>query len=93
MAPPREEADSANDTSKLTDWWYRTRYQFYAPIYRFAARPLEKGRRRAIERIAPTPGERILILGSDPVDTSENSSFEPTERGREEHAPRPLSSS
>lgn len=66
MAPPRKEADSANDTSTLTDRWYRTRYQFYAPLYRFAARPLEKGRRRAIERIAPTPGERILILGSGP---------------------------
>lgn len=66
MTPPRNDRGSTDRSSTFTDWWYRTRYQFYAPLYRLAARPLENGRRRAIERIAPTPGDRILILGSGP---------------------------
>ncbi|PQJ26825.1 SAM-dependent methyltransferase [Salinibacter sp. 10B] len=47
-------------------WWNRTRYQLYAPIYDWVARPLEEGRKRAIEQVAPSSDDRILILGSGP---------------------------
>lgn len=50
----------------LAEWWNRTRYRLYAPLYDLAARPLEPGRRRAIERLEPAPEDRILILGSGP---------------------------
>lgn len=50
----------------LAEWWNRTRYRLYAPIYDLAARPLESGRRRAIERLELGPDDRILILGSGP---------------------------
>jgi phosphatidylethanolamine/phosphatidyl-N-methylethanolamine N-methyltransferase len=44
-------------------WWNRTRYQLYAPIYDAVARPLEQGRKQAIERLNLGSGDRILILG------------------------------
>jgi ubiquinone/menaquinone biosynthesis C-methylase UbiE len=44
--------------------WNRIRYGLYAPVYDRVAQPLERGRKRAIERLDPEPGERILILGS-----------------------------
>lgn len=47
-------------------WWNRTRYQLYAPIYDWVARPLEAGRKRAIEQAAPSSDDSILILGSGP---------------------------
>lgn len=48
----------------MTDqWWNRTRYQLYAPVYDWLAKPWEPGRRRAIERLEPEPDDRILILG------------------------------
>lgn len=48
----------------MTDqWWNRTRYQLYAPVYDWLATPWEAGRKRAIERLDLQPGERILILG------------------------------
>jgi ubiquinone/menaquinone biosynthesis C-methylase UbiE len=48
----------------MTDqWWNRTRYQLYAPVYDWLATPWEAGRQRAIERLAPEPDDRILILG------------------------------
>lgn len=47
----------------VSEWWNRTRYRLYAPVYDLGARPLEKGRERAIERIDPAPDDRILILG------------------------------
>ena len=50
----------------LAEWWNRTRYRLYAPAYDVAARPLESGRRRAIERLELGPGDRTLILGSGP---------------------------
>jgi ubiquinone/menaquinone biosynthesis C-methylase UbiE len=50
----------------LYSWWNRTRYQLYAPIYDWVARPLERGRRQALEQVAPTPDDRILILGCGP---------------------------
>ncbi len=49
-----------------THWWNRTRYQLYAPIYDWVARPLEHGRKRAIEQLDLTEDDRILILGSGP---------------------------
>lgn len=45
------------------DWWNRTRYGVYAPIYDWVARPLEGGRERAIEGLSLRPEDRILILG------------------------------
>jgi len=47
----------------LTNRWNQIRYRLYAPIYDTVARPLERGRKRAIERLDPDPGSRILILG------------------------------
>ena len=43
--------------------WSRTRYQIYAPFYDWLARPWEKARRRAIDRLDPPPGSRVLIPG------------------------------
>lgn len=53
-------------TVAFGNWWNRTRYGLYAPIYAAAAKPLEAGRRRAIERLDLQPDDRILILGSGP---------------------------
>jgi ubiquinone/menaquinone biosynthesis C-methylase UbiE len=47
----------------LSTWWNRTRYRLYAPVYDRVARPLERGREQAIERLDVEPGDRILILG------------------------------
>lgn len=44
----------------------RLRYRLYAPLYDLAARPLRRGRQRAIERLDLGPDDRILILGSGP---------------------------
>ncbi len=52
---------SSNRTAN--GWWNRTRYEIYAPIYDWVARPMEAGRKRALERLAPTSEDRILILG------------------------------
>ena len=54
---------SAAPSRTWTQWWNRTRYQLYAPIYDVVARPLEAGRRRAIERLDLEPGDRVLIVG------------------------------
>lgn len=59
-------SSSLPNSTDWPEWWNRLRYQLYAPIYDWVARPLESGRVRALERIAPTSGERILILGSGP---------------------------
>jgi phosphatidylethanolamine/phosphatidyl-N-methylethanolamine N-methyltransferase len=45
------------------EWWNRTRYRLYAPIYDVAARPYEAGRKRAIERLDLGPDDRILLAG------------------------------
>ena len=66
MTPPRNSASSPPDNASLYSWWKRTRYQHYAPIYDWVARPLEHGRRRALEQVAPTAEDRILILGCGP---------------------------
>lgn len=47
----------------LTNRWNRVRYRLYAPIYDTVAWPLNRGRKRAIERLEPSPDSRILILG------------------------------
>lgn len=41
----------------------RARYGLYAPVYDLAARPLERGRQRAIERLALSPDDRVLVVG------------------------------
>lgn len=51
---------------RQTDRLNRIRYRLYAPVYDLVARPLERGRRRAIERLDLGPDDRILILGSGP---------------------------
>lgn len=43
--------------------WNRTRYRLYAPVYDLVARPLDAGRRRAIERLDVEPGDRVLLVG------------------------------
>lgn len=48
----------------VSNWWNRTRYGLYAPVYDWGARPLERGREQAIERLDIQSGERVLILGS-----------------------------
>jgi len=55
--------DATLTSDSWTQWWNRTRYQLYAPIYDAVARPLEQGRKRAIERLDLDSGDRILILG------------------------------
>lgn len=46
-----------------TNRWNRVRYRLYAPVYDVVARPLERGRQRAIERLDPGPDDRVLVLG------------------------------
>lgn len=41
----------------------RARYGLYAPVYDLAARPLERGRQRAIERLALSSDDRVLVVG------------------------------
>lgn len=50
----------------LTNRWNRVRYRLYAPVYDALARPLERGRRQAIERLDPGPNDRVLLLGCGP---------------------------
>lgn len=45
------------------NWWNRTRYRLYAPVYDLVARPLERGRERAIERLDIEQDDRVLVLG------------------------------
>lgn len=44
----------------------RLRYRLYAPIYTTVAKPLDRGRRRAIDRLDLTAQDRILLVGSGP---------------------------
>jgi phosphatidylethanolamine/phosphatidyl-N-methylethanolamine N-methyltransferase len=44
----------------------RLRYRLYAPVYDLVAWPLERGRRRAIDRLDLTDDDRILVLGCGP---------------------------
>jgi len=47
----------------LSNWWNRRRYRLYAPVYDLAARPLYRGRKRAIDRLDLESGDRVLIPG------------------------------
>ena len=55
--------DSEGSDLDLWHRWNRVRYRLYAPAYDWLAWPMEQGRRRAIEHLAPTPDDRILLLG------------------------------
>lgn len=44
--------------------WNRVRYTGYAPVYDTLVRPLATGRQRAIELMAPRPGQQVLIVGA-----------------------------
>lgn len=48
----------------MIHWWNRIRYRIYAPVYDGLAWPMERGRKRAIEWLAPTADDRVLLLGS-----------------------------
>lgn len=50
----------------LANRWNRIRYGVYAPIYSVVAKPLERGRERAIERLDIQSDDRVLILGCGP---------------------------
>lgn len=58
--------DDTLTSDSWTQWWNRTRYQLYAPVYDWVARPLERGREQAIERLDLGADDRILLLGSGP---------------------------
>ncbi|MFB6072754.1 MAG: hypothetical protein ABEJ88_07285 [Halobacterium sp.] len=47
----------------VPDWWNRLRYRLYAPVYDRLATSFEAGRRRAVERLALEPGDRVLVVG------------------------------
>ena len=51
-------------STRVSHWWNRVRYRIYAPVYDGLAWPMERGRRRAVEWLAPTANDRILLLGS-----------------------------
>jgi ubiquinone/menaquinone biosynthesis C-methylase UbiE len=54
---------TSNDDLSWIQWWNRTRYQLYAPIYDAVARPLEGGRKRAVEQLDLGDGDQVLIVG------------------------------
>ena len=56
--------DSSSTSAPVASCWNRARYRAYAPVYDWLAWPMERGRRRAIEWLAPTADDRILLLGS-----------------------------
>lgn len=47
----------------LTNRWNRVRYRLYAPVYDVLARPLEAGRKRAIDGLDLGADDRILVVG------------------------------
>lgn len=51
-------------TATGDSWWGRARWRLYAPVYDVVARPLERGRERAIDRLDLEPGDDVLIVGS-----------------------------
>jgi len=55
--------DPSPTSARVSHWWNRVRYRLYAPVYDGLAWPMERGRRRAIEGLAPTEDERVLLLG------------------------------
>lgn len=57
-------AEGRRSDKGVSNRWNRVRYRAYEPVYDFLAKPLEAGRRRAIERLEVESGDRVLILGS-----------------------------
>lgn len=51
---------------RQTERLNRIRYRLYAPVYDLVAKPLQRGRQRAIERLELDEDDRILILGAGP---------------------------
>lgn len=51
---------------RQTDRLNRVRYRLYAPVYDLVAKPLARGRERAIARLDLESDDRVLILGSGP---------------------------
>jgi len=49
--------------TQVGSWWRTYRWQLYAPVYDWAARPFEGGRKQAIDRLDLDPDDRILIVG------------------------------
>lgn len=58
--------DDPESGTALANWWNRTRYSLYAPVYDRVAGPLEHGRERAIDRLDLGPDDRVLIPGCGP---------------------------
>lgn len=48
---------------KQSNRWNRLRYRLYAPVYDLVARPLRRGRQRAIDRLDLGAADRILVVG------------------------------
>jgi len=49
--------------SALSPRWNRLRYRLYGPVYDHLARPLEGGRRRAVQSLDLSAGDRLLLVG------------------------------
>lgn len=48
----------------VVDRWERARWQLYAPIYDWVAKPFERGRAQAISQLDIEADDQVLILGS-----------------------------
>ncbi len=48
----------------IATWWNSVRYSMFSKIYNRVVRPLELGRRRAIELVNIQPNETVLLLGA-----------------------------
>jgi len=62
-APGSGPQSNRSEAPMIDQWWNRTRYQLYAPVYDWLATPWDAGRQRAIERLELGSDDRILILG------------------------------
>jgi ubiquinone/menaquinone biosynthesis C-methylase UbiE len=49
---------------RLNTSWQRLRYALWAPLYDTIVSPLRAARRRSIEALALSPGERVLLVGA-----------------------------
>jgi ubiquinone/menaquinone biosynthesis C-methylase UbiE len=63
VGPSSGPGSNGTEDAMAEQWWNRKRYQLYAPVYDWLAKPWETGRKRAIERLDLEPDDRILILG------------------------------